>query len=52
LGVCVGTTGFDYATMTTGESIELQAGQCLNSAGLSDPRMRTEMEATALKGSE
>ena len=58
-----GTTGFDYATMTIGDDLVAQTEQCLEnidaalqqagatmiSAGLADPRMKIEIEVTALK---
>lgn len=54
-----GTTGFDYASMTIEDDVLAQAEQCLKniataltmiSAGLADPRMKIEVEVTALKG--
>jgi enamine deaminase RidA (YjgF/YER057c/UK114 family) len=54
-----GTTGLDYATMTISDGVATQTEQCLRNigaappaatmivAGLSDPRMKIEIEVTA-----
>jgi enamine deaminase RidA (YjgF/YER057c/UK114 family) len=51
-----GTTGFDYATMAISGDVREQAAQCFKniaatmvSAGLLDPRMKIEIEVTALR---
>ncbi len=56
-----GTTGFDYAKMSNGGDFpecwpvlkkyfgEVRPAAMMNSAGRADPRMRIEIEVTALK---